>query len=425
MKRLTPRDVADREVEAAYAELLEARVPGRPYVAVNMVASADGAISVAGRTKALSSEADRSVFHYLRSLADVVLVGAQTVRAERYGPPRIPPERQAERAARGQAPAPRIAIVSGSLDLDWSSALFTDSPVRPIILTTTTADASRAEDVADVVRAGTERVDLPAALAALGAHDVGLVLCEGGPTLNGVLAAADLIDELCLTLAPALVGGDIAAGLLGHVVLPDLLPMELVHAFTGDGDLFLRYRRSPGRRPVEPRGRVAGTVAPAPDTVEVFNELMGDLDFAMAIVTAWDGTEPSGCLMGFSGQLSIHPPRFLACVSKKNHTYGVAARAGVLTVHYPSSDQVALAELFGGETGDETDKFAEVAWHQTPDGGVVLDDVGRWFTGRVSEIVDLGDHVGFVLEPLSGEAAPWPGQLGFQQLRDVEPGHAP
>src|SRR5690606_31403917 len=156
-------------------------------------------------------------------------------------------------------------------------------------------------------------VDLAAALVALGEHDVGLVLCEGGPTLNGVLAADDLIDELCLTVAPALVGGDVAAGLLGHLVIPDLLPMELVTAFTGDGDLFLRYRRSSGRRPAEAAvGAEPDAAAEAdPEAGEDFSRIMRDLDFAMAIVTASDGSERSGCLVGFSGQLSIHPPRFM------------------------------------------------------------------------------------------------------------------
>src|SRR4051812_5314555 len=229
MRRLVPRAVATGDVEAAYADITDRRGAGRPYVVVNMVCSADGAIAVHGRTEALSSEADRFVFHYLRSLADVILVGAQTVRAERYGPPRISDERQAERVARGQDAVPRIAVVSGSLDLDWDGRLFTESPTRPIILTTTSADTTAASKAADVVVAGDGRVDLGAALAQLHADGTSVVLCEGGPTLNGVLAADDLIDELCLTVAPALVGGDVGTGLLGHVHLPDVLPVQVVH----------------------------------------------------------------------------------------------------------------------------------------------------------------------------------------------------
>src|SRR3954464_11751387 len=168
MRRLVPRAVATDDVEAAYADITDRRGAGRPYVVVNMVCSADGAIAIQGRTKALSSEADRHVFHYLRSLADVILVGAQTVRAEGYGPPKIREARQAERGARGQQAAPRIAVVSSSLDLDWGSRLFTESPTRPILLTTEEAEVpAEARAVTDVVVAGSGRVAMPAALAAL------------------------------------------------------------------------------------------------------------------------------------------------------------------------------------------------------------------------------------------------------------------
>src|SRR5436305_15304187 len=118
MRRLVPRAVGDDDVEAAYRDIAGRVGRGRPYVVVNVVCSADGAISIQGRTEALSSEAYRFVFQYLRSIADVILVGAQTVRAEHYGPPRVSDVRQAERVARGQQPVPRIAVVSGSLELD-------------------------------------------------------------------------------------------------------------------------------------------------------------------------------------------------------------------------------------------------------------------------------------------------------------------
>src|SRR5438105_2654273 len=99
-----------------------------------MVASADGAVSVEGRTAKLGSPSDRHLFHYLRSLADVILVGAQTVRAERYGPPKVTDERQADRVERGQSPLPRIAIVSRSLELDLESSLFRTAASRPIVV---------------------------------------------------------------------------------------------------------------------------------------------------------------------------------------------------------------------------------------------------------------------------------------------------
>lgn len=424
MRRLVPRVIETSEVEAAYLDVATRRAAGRPYVVVNMVASADGAISVEGRTESLSSEADRFVFHYLRSLADVILVGAQTVRAEHYGPPRIADARQAERVARGQDPVPRIAIVSGSLDLDWSARLFRESPTRPIVLTVDDAPADQlaaAREVADVVVAGSRRVDLPAALKQL---DAGVVLCEGGPTLNGVLAAGDLIDELCLTVAPALVGGDVAAGLLGHARIPELLPMSLVHALEEDGDLFLRYRRASARRPVEATAEAEAMAPAAGPEVDAFEAAVADLEYPMLIVTAGDGEERSGCLVGFAAQCSIDPPRFMVWISKKNHTYRVASRADVLTVHLPDAGQLELAELFGGTTGDEIDKFARVPWHEGPDGAVVLDDVARWFVGRVTETLDSGDHVAFMLRPLAGSAeGDWLGQLGFQEVRHISPGH--
>ena len=425
MRRLAPRAVPDADVEAAYADLASRRADGRAYVVVNMVASVDGAFSVAGQTKDLSSEADRFVFHHLRSLVDVILVGAQTVRAERYGPPRISEERQRARVARGQKPMPRIAVVTGSLDLDWTTAMFTESPTRPIVLTSESAEpdaVARARKVADVIVAGEKRVDLAAALGMLPAD---VVLCEGGPTLNGVLAGDDLIDELCLTVAPALIGGDIGAGILGHARLPAMAPVELVVAFEDGDNLFLRYRRTGGVRPIRDAATPSDEARPSDDREDAssFADIVAGTDYPMVIVTVSDGRERSGCLVGFSSQSSIDPPRFTVWLSKKNHTFGVAARSAVLAVHFPSSDQHDLAELFGGETGDEVDKFERCAWHEGPDGSVVLDDVTRWFAGRVLDTVDSGDHVAFLLEPVAGHTGPWPGQLGFSAVQDVEAGH--
>ena len=429
MRHLQGRPVEPADVEAAYVDLACRRGPGRPYVFVNMVASADGAISVEGRTAALSTEADRFVFHYLRSVADVILVGAQTVRAERYGPPRISDERQTERKERGQDPVPRIAIVTGSLDLDWSSRLFAESPTRPIVLTTTDAPAERLADarrVADVVQAGERRVDLPAALVELGRQGIGSVLCEGGPTLNGVLAAGDLIDELCLTVSPVLVGGDVATGLLGHVRLPDLVPMSVVHVLEEDGDLFLRYRRKASASPPDDGAHaaiVAGTSSGDPGTLDAFHGVMSSVEHPMVIVTASDGTNRGGCLVGFSAQCSIDPARYVVCISKKNHTHRIARATDTLIVHFPAADQRSLAEHFGTLTGDEVDKFAGIAVHDGPGGAPVIDDVHRWFAGRVIEMLDSGDHVAFMLAPVDGQVGEWTGQLGFQAVKDLDAGH--
>jgi riboflavin-specific deaminase-like protein len=229
--------------ETAYGDLVERRDGNAPYVVVNMVASVDGAISIEGRTSKLGGPSDGHLFHYLRSLADVILVGAQTVRAEHYGPPKVREQWVGQRVDRGQAAEPRLAIVTRSLDLDWSSRLFSDGH-RPVIVTPASAHTERlakARAQADVVMAGEEGVDLEAALDHLGGRG-SVVLCEGGPTLNGELARDDLIDELCVTVAPVLVGGN-RVGLVGTSFLPEPRPMKVVSSIERDGDLFLRFRR--------------------------------------------------------------------------------------------------------------------------------------------------------------------------------------
>ena len=145
----------------------------------------------------------------------------------------------------------------------------------------------------------------------------------------------------------------------------------------------------------------------------------------MVVVTALapDGRR-SGCLVGFFTQCSIHPPRVLPCVSKANHTFAVAEAAPVLAVHWLGDDDEGLAELFGGETGDEVDKFERCSWRAGPEGVPVLDGVSGWVAGPVLGRFDVGDHVAFLVEPAWGEAGdPSAGQLGFQAVKDLEPGH--
>jgi len=155
-----------------------------------------------------------------------------------------------------------------------------------------------------------------------------------------------------------------------------------------------------------------------------FARLVAALDYPLYVVTTTVQHEPTGCLIGFATQCSIHPPRFLACISRKNHTFQLAKRATVFAVHVMDEQNKNIAELFGGETGDEVDKFGQVRWHSV-DGVPVLDGCARWFTGSVLEQIDLGDHVGHLLEPLHIEAGPVSGQLTYQQARDIEPGHRP
>jgi riboflavin-specific deaminase-like protein len=223
--------------------------PGRPWVVVNMVCTADGATADPnGRSAGLGGPADREAFHTLRSLADVIVAGSSTVRAEKYGPAVIAEARQEERRARGQAPVPRIAVVSRSLRLDPGMRLFTSGGPRPLVLTSATSDPEARErlaEVADVVVAGDDQVDWHRALAELGRRaNAGVVLVEGGPVVNGQLVGG-LIDELCLTIAPLLAGGD--ASRVAHGAPPaEMAQMSLAHVIEDDGHLLLRYVAATG-----------------------------------------------------------------------------------------------------------------------------------------------------------------------------------
>jgi flavin reductase (DIM6/NTAB) family NADH-FMN oxidoreductase RutF len=133
--------------------------------------------------------------------------------------------------------------------------------------------------------------------------------------------------------------------------------------------------------------------------------------------------ERGGCLIGFATQCSIHPPRFIACISKENRTFDVVAGADSVVVHFLGPEQRELAVLFGGETGDEVDKFQLCGWHEGPDRIPVLDGVPGWFAGRVLDRLDLGDHVGLWLEPTAAEDRDGTVNLGFQDVKSVDPGH--
>ena len=156
---------------------------------------------------------------------------------------------------------------------------------------------------------------------------------------------------------------------------------------------------------------------------ERFQRLVAQLDYPMFIATVAAGGERSGCLIGFATQCSIHPPRFLAGISDKNHTYRVAREAGVMALHLVPESATELAELFGGETGDEIDKFERCAWREGPEGVPLLDDCPNRFVGRVLERVDFGDHLGFVLQPFHADWDEESGQLGFHRAKRIEPGH--
>jgi flavin reductase (DIM6/NTAB) family NADH-FMN oxidoreductase RutF len=156
-----------------------------------------------------------------------------------------------------------------------------------------------------------------------------------------------------------------------------------------------------------------------------FSELVAQLDYSMLVVTAAADGERAGCLIGFATQVSIHPPRFLACLSVKNHTYRVARRASLLIVHFVPADAADVAELFGGQTGDEIDKFARCDWRPGPEGAPIVGALTNWFAGRVIERLDFGDHCGFLLEPIEGQAGRGEGTLTFHRAKRIEPGHPP
>jgi riboflavin biosynthesis pyrimidine reductase len=243
LQQLFP-SAGDVEIESVYDGTLGPTPDDRPHVTVNMVASADGGTAVEGRTGVLSSAPDRAIFRLLRSLADVVLVGAETVRAEGYGTVKASDDVRARRVARGQTPAAALAIVTRSLHLDWSAKLFTEPTQRPFVIAPADAEPEAlraAEQVATVIRAGTGSVDLREALRQLRQeHDVLRVLCEGGPTLNTQLAHG-LLDQLCLTISPQLVGGA-SKTILANVALDSPLDLTLSSALVAGSELFLRYR---------------------------------------------------------------------------------------------------------------------------------------------------------------------------------------
>jgi flavin reductase (DIM6/NTAB) family NADH-FMN oxidoreductase RutF len=168
-------------------------------------------------------------------------------------------------------------------------------------------------------------------------------------------------------------------------------------------------------------------MTPSPSQVEdaerAFNALTGELDYPMLIVTTAAAGRRAGCLVGFATQCSVDPPRYLVCLSKTNRTFGVAQHSEGLIVHFPGADQIGLVELFGGETGDEVDKFARCSWREGPLGIPLLEDCPRWFAGTIEDTVALGDHVGFVLAPVAAASTGDGGSFGFRRAKRIDAGH--
>jgi len=223
----------DLEAIYAYPEGLT-----RPWVQVNFVSSADGAVEIDATSAGLSHAADREVFLLGRDLCDVVLVGAGTARAENYRGVRASAKRVERRRRLGLEDVPPIAVVTRTADLDPASPLFTDTHVPPIVVTTATAETAPLEAAgAEILRAE----DLPQALEKLADRGLYRIDCEGGPGLFAGLIAADLVDQLCLTVAPLLTGGGAGRIAAGTPSVPRRL--DLASILVEDGYTFLRYRR--------------------------------------------------------------------------------------------------------------------------------------------------------------------------------------
>jgi riboflavin biosynthesis pyrimidine reductase len=234
-------ELTDEELIAAY----EVEDRSVPHLRANFVSSLDGAVEIDGQSKALSSDSDSRVFSVIRRLADVVLVGAGTIRDEGYSPLKLSATARAWRTAAGLAENPTLAIVSSRLELSPVNPVF-KSAVRPIVVTHAASPEDRREalaEVAEVLVLGEAEVDLQAVVDEFSARGTTQILSEGGPHLLGALTAADLVQELCLALAPMLAGpgsGRITAG------VPSTLTrrMRLGSALSAeDGYLFFRYLR--------------------------------------------------------------------------------------------------------------------------------------------------------------------------------------
>lgn len=227
-------------LEVLFAE--DRSAPGRPWVMLNMVESIDGATAVDGGASALNDEDDRALFLSLRAVPDVVLNGAETVRSENLGPVRLSSHMADARRAAGIEGEPRMAILTRSMSIDPGHRVFSDQERRPVMITGIDADPAKVtmlQDVADIIQI--EKLDGHGVVTALG--NASVILCEGGPTVNSLLIASGVVDEVNLTISPVLAMGEskrVASG------LPIEVPtkMRLARTLIGEESLFLRFVRA-------------------------------------------------------------------------------------------------------------------------------------------------------------------------------------
>ncbi len=248
VRRLLPGPVVDIDPMELYPALARPKPAGRPWLMINMIASADGAVAVDGTSRALGNPADEAVFSAVRASADWIVAAASTVRAERYGLPRPKAAARRARLAAGRAERPRLAVVSASLDLDLGLPLFADQrrdDDLPVVLTGSTAApeaVARLDPVAEVVRLPSQRPLATEILAELDRRGAEVVLSEGGPSFNGQLADAGVIDEFCLSVAPLVAGG--ASSRIVHGSTRSVPQrMRVDHLLEASGTLFVRYTR--------------------------------------------------------------------------------------------------------------------------------------------------------------------------------------
>jgi riboflavin-specific deaminase-like protein len=244
LRRLFP-EPGEVAVEEAVAGLRlgELAADDRPYVIDNMVATADGRAAIDGRAGPVGDPIDRQLFLRLRTQVDCVLVGAGTIRAERYGHLVRDSELRAAREAEGLAPEPLGCVLTRTMELPWDTSLWTDPASRVALYTSSPRNPPPCAAAVTIHRMAEAELTVERALRSLRAeHDVRSVLCEGGPMLNRELLAADCLDELFLALEPKLAGGGDEPTIVSGPPLEPPGRLELVSILEGDGALFLRYR---------------------------------------------------------------------------------------------------------------------------------------------------------------------------------------
>ena len=242
LRRLLPEpaetSVAEQLAELDYGPLAR---NDRPYLALNFATTLDGRAAISGRSGAIGSEADTEMLERLRTRFDAVMIGAGTMRVERYGRIVSDPELRAYRERTGLTPDPLAVIVSNRLELPWDAGLFTDGGGDCVIFTASEKEPPETPTPVTCVR-HPDGVELDRSLEWLRSErGIGSVLCEGGPTLHGRLREGDLADELFLTIAPKLAGGEAPRILEG--ALADVDELDLIWLLEREGELFGRYRR--------------------------------------------------------------------------------------------------------------------------------------------------------------------------------------